>query len=161
MISGNEIWELFELRRFGYLRQLFKSTEIADIAESFAALDPSKCILLIRLVPKNKRSSLFSYLPYELQEELIEQLPQAVVTFIMNEMDADDRTQLLEELPNHIRSQIIRNLSPMERRLAWKLLSYPEESVGRLMDPEVWALRQGMKVREAIDYIQKHLTVKS
>ena len=64
------------------------------------------------------------------------------VVAILNEMAPDDRTALLEELPSAAARQLIRLLTPEERRVATALLGYPEDSVGRLMTPDFIAVRE-------------------
>jgi len=109
---------------------------------------------LFRLVPSAKRTGLFSHLNSDRQMFLLEHLPDVVETVLLNDMAPDDRTHFLEGLPEDARSQILLKLSPEERRQAFELLSYPENSVGRLMNPEFLALKAGMTAKQALDYIR-------
>lgn len=143
-----------DFRDFRLLRQTMKEADSADIAEVFAQFDLESCVILFRLIPSDKRADVFSHLEFGRQEELLQELPDVVVTSVVNEMEPDDRTRLLEELPFEIRSQIMLKLSPEERKMAWQLLSYPEDSVGRLMTPEFLVLRAEMQVREALDLLR-------
>jgi magnesium transporter len=74
----------------------------------------------------------------------------------LNEMSPDDRTALLEELPSAAARQLIRLLTPEERRVATALLGYPEDSVGRLMTPDFIAVREDWTVERVLDYIREH-----
>lgn len=136
------------------LKQFFRSRPIADIGEALASLDIDECVPLFRMVPRKRRAEVFAYLPLERQEELLEELPEIVVTPIINDMEADDRTRLLEDLPFEIRTKIMLRLSPEERKIAWQLLSYPEDSVGRLMTPEFLKLTPEMKASEVLELIR-------
>ena len=141
-------------RQFRHLRNYCRMAEPADIAESVDGLSSAEVIVLFRLLPKRRRAEIFAYLSFDVQERLLEDLPDNVVSNLMNEMEADDRTRLLEDLPEEIRGRILLKLSPEERKTAWQLLSYPEDSVGRLMNPEFIALRADMKVAQAVDYLR-------
>lgn len=141
-------------RQFRHLRNHCRLAEPADIAESVDGLSSAEVIVLFRLLPKRRRAEIFAYLSFDVQERLLEDLPDNVVSNLMNEMEADDRTRLLEDLSEEIRGRILLKLSPEERKTAWQLLSYPEDSVGRLMNPEFIALRADMKVSQAIDYLR-------
>ena len=78
------------------------------------------------------------------------------VAAILNEMSPDDRTALLEEMPSAAARQLIRLLTPEERRIATALLGYPEGSVGRLMTPDFVAVRENWTVKEVLDYVREH-----
>ncbi len=153
-LTKDYIKALLDIRDFKVLRQNFREQEIADLAEIFSELEVIDCIVLFRLVPRDRRSVLFSYLPFDRQEELIDELPDVVVTALLNNMEPDDRTRFLEELSFELRSKILLKLDPEERQVAWKLLSYPEDSVGRLMTPDFLSLRADMQVSEALAYIR-------
>ena len=149
-----EISELLRDRNFKELRTRFKELEAADISEIFDNLDIVECIVLYRLVPKSRRSEVFSHFSFELQELMLERLPDNVVVTLMNEMEPVDRTKLLEALPHEISTKFILKLSPQERKIAWQLLSYPEDSVGRLMSPEFVSIKSGMTVSQALEAIR-------
>lgn len=146
--------KLLEERNFRHIRLLFKEAEPADIADRFIDVTDEEAVVLFRLVMRAKRPAVFAYLPFERQESLLEILPDDVVTSLVNEMEPDDRTKLLQELPVEIRRKMLLKLTPEERKVAWQLLSYPEDSVGRIMNPEFLGLRADMKVATAIEFIR-------
>ncbi|NRA44520.1 MAG: magnesium transporter [Oligoflexales bacterium] len=151
--------DALDFRDFRSLRAAFKDNEVADIAEIFSELEVSESIRLFRLVPRARRSALFSFLAFERQEDLLEELPDVIVTALLNEMEPDDRTKLLEDLSVEIRNKILLKLDPEERKVAWTLLSYPENSVGRLMTPDFLALDVGMTVSQALESINWSTTL--
>jgi magnesium transporter len=70
-------------------------------------------------------------------------------------MSPDDRTALLEELPSAAARQLIRLLTPDERRVATALLGYPEDSVGRLMTPDFIQVKEDWTVQHVLDYVRQ------
>jgi len=150
VFTASDIQTLLEDRQFRTLRSIFKSMEIANISEVFVELELAAGIALFRMLPKEKRAILFSYLPFDRQEEMLQQLPETISANLLNDMEPVDRTSLLEDLPEEISNKLILKLNPEERKMAWQLLSYPEESVGRIMNPEFFAITSGMTVGEAI-----------
>lgn len=141
-------------RRYNWIRQVFKTTEPADIAILLSKYETSGSILLFRLISKDRKAEVFSHLPFETQEELLNAFPEDAVTVLLNEMEAVDRTMLLEELSPEISSKFIAKLNPEERKIAWHLLSYPEDSVGRIMSPECLVIKARQTISAAIDYIR-------
>jgi magnesium transporter len=87
---------------------------------------------------------------------LLRSMAHEQVAAILNEMSPDDRTALLEEMPSAAARQLIRLLTPEERRIATALLGYPEGSVGRLMTPDFVAVRENWTVKEVLDYVREH-----
>ena len=152
-ISPSRLSSLLEYRDFKKLRTLLKEHEVADVAEILSELAVVESIALFRLVPRNRRSNLFAHLSVERQNLLIEELPDVIVAALLNEMDPDDRTSLLESLGEEIRDVILLKMSPEERKVAWQLLSYPEGSVGRVMTPDFLTLNVNMNVSQALKFI--------
>jgi len=61
---------------------------------------------------------------------------------------------LLEELPGTIVKQLLSLLSPEERTVAQTLLGYPEDSVGRLMNPKYISAYKNWTIKKCLDYIR-------
>src|SRR6185437_6173574 len=99
---------------------------------------------------------VFEYIGIEEQHKLLRAMAHEQVAAILNEMAPDDRTALLEELPSAAARQLIRLLTPSERRIATALLGYPEDSVGRLMTPDFIAAREDWTVQQVLDYVREH-----
>src|SRR4029450_1837931 len=95
--------------------------------------------MIVRVLPAALAADVFEYLEVEAQQELLRSMAKEQVVAILNEMSPDDRTALLEEMPSAAARQLIRLLTPEERRIAQALLGYPEGSVGRLMTPDLMA----------------------
>jgi magnesium transporter len=74
---------------------------------------------------------------------------------VLNDMAADDRTKLLEEIPGEAAQRLINLLSPGERRLAVRLLGYPEESIGRRMTPDYVAIRKDWSISHVFSHIRQ------
>lgn len=153
-----EIQSMIEARRFTALRELFSEMPPADVAEIILDLPEDEQVIIFRILPHALAADVFEYLDVdvEAQQQLLRGMAHEQVVSILNEMSPDDRTALLEELPSAAARQLIRLLTPEERRIAQALLGYPEGSVGRLMTPDLVAVDAGWTVREVLDYIREH-----
>ncbi len=145
--------DLIESREFKKLRALLKEMDDADVAELLSQLDIAECVASLRFVARDRRPILFSEMEIERQQELIEELPDVMSSSLLNEMEPDDRTKLFESLPQDICDVLLQKLDPEERAIANQLLSYPEDSVGRLMTPDFLALNERMDVLSALKSI--------
>jgi magnesium transporter len=151
-----EIRSLIDARNFGALRELFSEWPPADIAEVITDFSEEEQVVVFRVLPHNLAADVFEYLDVEAQQQLLRGMAHEQVVGILNEMSPDDRTALLEELPSAAARQLIRLLTPEERSIAQALLGYPEESVGRLMTPDLIAVDAGWSVKEVLDYVREN-----
>lgn len=153
-----EIQGMIEARDFAALRELFSEMPPADVAEIILDLPEDEQVIIFRILPHVLAADVFEYLDVDVdaQQQLLRGMAHEQVVSILNEMSPDDRTALLEELPSAAARQLIRLLTPEERRIAQALLGYPEGSVGRLMTPDLVAVDASWTVGEVLAYIREH-----
>src|SRR4051794_35275212 len=151
-----EIRSLIEARDFAGLRELFSDWPPADVAEVIVDMPEDERVIIFRVLPAALAADVFEYLEVDAQQELLRSMAREQVVAILNEMSPDDRTALLEEMPSAAARQLIRLLTPEERRVAQALLGYPEGSVGRLMTPDFVAAKEDWTVQHVLDYIREY-----
>ena len=153
-----EIEGMIAARNFAALRELFSEMAPADVAEIILDLPEDEQVIIFRILPHALAADVFEYLDVdvEAQQKLLRGMAHEQVVSILNEMSPDDRTAFLEELPSAAARQLIRLLTPDERRIAQALLGYPEGSVGRLMTPDLISVGADWTVREVLDYVREH-----
>ena len=147
---------MIDARNFSALRELFSEWPPADIAEVITDFSEEEQVVVFRVLPHNLAADVFEYLDVEAQQILLRGMAHEQVVGILNEMSPDDRTALLEEVPSAAARQLIKLLTPEERRVAQALLGYPEGSVGRLMTPDFIAVHDDWTVQEVLDHIREH-----
>jgi len=151
-----EIEKLIKEKDWKQIKEVISELHSSDIAELFQELEVKYSLILLRLLPPEKQSEVFSELEGELQAEILNSLTDQDVKSIITELHPDDRTELFEELPPRLTRKLLNILPPEERREALQLLDYPENSVGRLMTPDYVALKKSWTVEEAIEHIRKY-----
>jgi magnesium transporter len=151
-----EIRSLIDARNFNALRELFKEWPPADVAEVILDLPEDEQVIIFRILPAALAADVFEYIGIEEQQNLLRAMAHEQVVSILNEMSPDDRTALLEELPGAAARQLIRLLTPEERRVAQALLGYPEGSVGRLMTPDFIQVQEDWTVQEVLDFVREY-----
>lgn len=152
-----EIRALIDERDLGTLKEILSDwtpTDIADLITNIPA--ENEQFIIFRLLPKDLAADTFEYLDFDMQMNIIKAMGKEEVAAILNEMSADDRTALLEELPSAAAKQMIMMLSPDERRIATSLLGYPENSVGRLMTPDYIAVKPDWDIMRTLEHIRKY-----
>ena len=151
----DSIKELLENKQYTSLRQALSEINDADIAAILENLDEEDCLKVFRILPKSMAADVFSYLELENQQMIITSLADKEAAGIINNLMADDATDLLEEMPANIVKKLLANASAEVRRDINHLLQYPEDSAGSIMTVEFLDLKEHLTVQEAIERIRK------
>lgn len=150
-----DIVSMLRQKNYMELKESLCNLEPIDISETIEGLSVEERAVVFRLLPRALSADVFENLPFADQEELIISLSQDQVSSILNEMDPDDRTALLEELPGKVTRRLLGLLTPKERRVTTTLLGYPEDSIGRLMTPEYVAVQDDWTVEKVFQHIRE------
>ncbi len=154
--SSSQVETALKDRDFALVRKTLTDQLPQDVAEIIETLHEEDRALLFRVLRRDQAADTFEYLSAETQESLIRSLADEQVATILNDMAPDDRTALLEEMPASVTRQLLALLSPEERKVARKLLGYPEDSVGRLMTPYFIALSGEWTVQDSLNHIRAY-----
>jgi len=136
------------------LKALLAELHPAELEDIIVELDPSDAVLVLKVIPPEKAAEVISNLPSHQIERIVEAFSDRQLLQIIEEMDDDDRTALFEELPPQLVRRILSLLPPEEREVALRLLNYPEDSCGRLMNPDFVALNRNTLVRDALQHLR-------
>ena len=157
--SIRQIVDLVREKQYVRAREIlldFNEVDIAEILEELIEeLGIEKSIVIFRMLPKDVSVDVFSYLDSEEQRAIITGITDTELQYIIDELDFDDKIDVLEELPANIVDKILERSTKEERKQINTFLNYPEDSAGSLMTPEYISLRKSMTVGEALAHIKK------
>jgi magnesium transporter len=151
-----EIRELIEAGDETTLGEVMNRWLPADRGQIVTLLAQSERLMVLRLLDPSLAAETFEYLDLETQLSLLDLLPEHDKARILNNMAADDRTAVLAELSHDQSDRLIELLDPDQRAVARSLLTYGEESVGRLMTPDYVAVRKEWTIRHVLDHVRAH-----
>lgn len=150
-----ELLKLMQERRFDAIQERLRDMPTPDVAELLEAAPHEAEAVLFRLLDKATAQDTFEYFSVPAQERLLAGLGDREAAAIINEMSADDRTALLEEVPGKVTRRLMNLLKPEERAIAVGLLNYPEDSIGRLMTPDYVAVKPAWTITQSLEHIRK------
>ena len=150
-----EILELLNSGQYVKLRQHIMDMNVADIAAYMEEMERDDLLKLFRILPKSMAADVFSYLEIETEQYIITSLSDKDAANIIDNLMADDATDLLEEMPANVVKRLLTNASPDTRRDINHLLRYPEDSAGSIMTVEYVDLKETLTVEEAVARIRK------
>ena len=152
----NQIKDLLNDKKYHQIRELLVDLNEADIAEIIETIDNKEDVVRIfRLLPKDSAADVFSYIPVEYEQKIIESLTNREIGQIMNDLYSDDAVDMLEEMPANVVKKVLAATDKETRRDINSLLKYPEDSAGSIMTVEYVDLRAYMSVSDAIDRIRQ------
>lgn len=137
------------------LRDWLESQSVVEIADDLPRLAPEARPIAFRVLPKRRALEVFEALDPVHQQQLLAGLRDERVRQLVEEMDPDDRAELIDEVPAKVAKRLLAGLSPRERELTATLLGYPDGSAGRIMSPEVVNLVATMTAAEALAKVRR------
>lgn len=147
---------MIESKRWEELNTYLDSLNISEVEGVIDEL-PDFEADIINIISLNRAISVFGILDSPTQCRLIDKLPKQKVQQIVTGLPPDDRTSFLADIKDSdLLHQLIALLSPEDRKEAFTLLSYPEDSIGRLMTPDFLAISKYLTVGDALEYIRKY-----
>ncbi|PKR79847.1 hypothetical protein CW751_12885 [Brumimicrobium salinarum] len=153
-----DVLALLNSKQWKALKLRVKNVEAFDLAELFEDLLTRDKIVVFRLLNNEKTKSVFKLLSLEHQHEIIEGLAENAhkIAQLLNDIQPDDRTAFLSELPSEIAQQLIQHLSLGQRKITNQLLGYPKDSIGRLMTTAYVAVRPNFTVDDTFKHIRRY-----
>ncbi len=151
-----QIRTLVQEKQYRRVRDSLTPLAPIDVAELLRGLTGAEKAIVFRILPKEFAREVFEDLEAEDQKSLLAPLGTERFTVLLNEMAADERTAMLEDLPPLAARQLVALLSREEREIALALLGYPENSVGRLMTPDYVVLKKEWSVALVLENIRNH-----
>jgi len=137
------------------LSNLLKRQHPADIASMLADLSPEEMNSVFFHVETDEiRAEILADMEHDLAVTILDMLDISDLKKVLNAMAPDDFAALLESLPEARASELQENLSGRELDRIEDLLTYPDETAGRIMTQHVFALSDELTIREAIEEIR-------
>lgn len=150
-----EILEMIQDGQLNELRDFLSKQPAPDIAELMLAVEDRERLLIFRMLPRSLAAEVFSFLQPSAQDLLLKNMAQEEVRNVLAELSPDDRTALFEELPAEVTQRLLALLPENERAKALALLSYPRDSVGRLMTDRFVAVKPDWTLAQALEHIRQ------
>ncbi len=116
---------------------------LAETVSELAAQDPMLLLPIIDRLPPARALEIFRLLPPSARERVLVAASPRVAVTLLGQLGSDQRGELLEPLPESIKRELAR------------LLAFPDESAGRLMDRAYDVARPWMTVAEVRAHLRE------
>jgi len=139
------------------LLNLLQKQHPADLAEVINELsDGARKGAIDLLLEHNSRLAMEALIEYgaEAGALVLAGHPPERIALWLHELPSDDAAALIDELPDDLSAAVLEGMRPQESGEVENLLEYSEQTAGRIMNPTVFALAEGLTAGEAIQALQ-------
>jgi magnesium transporter len=146
------------------LWNLVKNFHAADISSLMNHLIVREKLTLFNVIyekDKEKAGEIIRELDPEDAAEMLKALPVSQISKIFQEIPSDDIAPILQLLPEDLQENILTDMEEKPSEEVKELLLYEEETAGRIMSPNFYALNHNTNVSDAITAMQLEGDVES
>ncbi|HBA27382.1 MAG TPA: magnesium transporter [Nitrospinae bacterium] len=133
-----------------YIKEHITELHPADIADIIETLDEEKKKELFNLLHTEIASKVIVEVNEHSRDQILEDINKEKLTDIVEEMSSDDAADLIADLPKEEAKDILEKLHWEDSTEVQKLLKYPEDTAGGIMQTELLSVREEMLVEDAI-----------
>ncbi len=140
--------------RLGPVRRLINTLSPSDIGNLLESLPPNKRLVVWGLVDAEDDGEVLVYVNEEVRESLLSDMDPDEMIAAAESLDLDDLAELIDDLPDQVINTILHSMEREDRDRLEEVLSYPEESAGRLMNPDVVTVRADVTIDVVLRYLR-------
>ncbi len=140
--------------RLEELQQIVNTYHPADIADSLDTLPPEEAVIVFGMLSDEVASEVLDETGHLIRQELVEKVDDERLADLLDVLPMDDAAEFLDMLPDETADKLLHLMEPEEAEEVREILSYEDETAGRLMNRDVAALRRYWTVSEALNYIR-------
>ncbi len=136
------------------LKALISEYHPSEIAILFESISQESRERIISILPAEFASEIISEMDAEFHpERLLENLHPERRSEIVEELDYDDATDIISQLPEEQQLEILKELDEEDASNIRSLLKYEEDSAGGLMNTQVIRINEFLSKKEALEEI--------
>ena len=140
--------------RLGPVRRLVNTLSPAEIGNLLESLPPATRAVVWGLVDPEDDGEVLVHVGDEVREGLLAEMDADEIIAAVEDLDIDDLADLVEDLPDTVIDEVLKSMDRDNRERLEQALSYPEDTAGRLMNPDVVTVRTDTTVDVVLRYLR-------
>lgn len=140
--------------RLGPVRRMVNALSPAEIGNLLESLPPAKRNVVWGLVDAEDDGEVLVHVGEDVRESLLAEMDTDEIVAAVEDLDIDDLADLIEDLPDTVIDEVLKSMDRENRERLEQALSYPEDSAGRLMNPDVITVRADVTVDVVLRYLR-------
>ena len=156
-----------EMPRHELVESLVHKQNLAELQKKLDKLHPADVAYILEALPLEERLVVWDLVKAERDGEILLEVSDSVrETLIKNmdsqelvaaaeQLDTDEIADLVPDLPQGVVDDVLHSLSVEEREQLRAAMSYPEDSVGALMDFDMVSVRDDVTLEVVLRYLRR------
>jgi magnesium transporter len=136
------------------VQHLLKSLSAAEIGDLLESLPITERLAVWEMTDPDFDGDVLVEVNDEVRASLIRDTAPEDLVAAVDDLDLDDLADILDDLPDAVTSEVLRSLDRQDRERLARVLSYPEDSAGGLMDPDVLTIRPDVTLDVVLRYLR-------
>ena len=136
------------------VKQLINSLNGAEIGDLLESLPQAKRQVVWELVDTEVDGEVLVEVNDEVRAGLIRDRAPTDLVQAMGELDIDDLADILNDLPDDVIAEVLHAMDRQDRERLAQVMSYPEDSAGGLMNPDVVTVRPDVSLDVVLRYLR-------
>lgn len=137
------------------LQNILNDLHPADVAHILEALPLDDRLYLWDLVKVDRDGDILLEVSDAVRQTLIANMDSEELLAAAEQLNTDELADLAPDLPNDVLQDLMESLDTLNRERLQSALSYPEDTVGALMDFDVVTVREDITLEVALRYLRR------
>lgn len=137
------------------LQTLLEKLHPADVAHILEALPLDDRLYLWDLVKVDRDGEILLEVSDAVRQTLIADMDSKELLAAAGQLDTDELAALAPDLPKDVLQDLLDSLDALNRERLQSALSYPEDTVGSLMDFDIVTIREDITIEVALRYLRR------
>ncbi|MFQ5738128.1 MAG: magnesium transporter [Acidobacteriota bacterium] len=156
-VMTGSVRRLLRRSAYGHVVNLLEKLHPGDVSHIMQELNDREQLAVFSVLMGHDRrlaAETLNELEVERGLDLLSTFSGAEIAQVLQELEADDQAVFISALPEELAREVLDRMRVEESVEVQGLLQYDEETAGRIMTPNVFALHEELSVGEAIHTIQ-------
>lgn len=140
--------------RLGPVKRLVNTLSPAEIGNLLESLPPAKRQVVWGLVDAEDDGEVLVHVGEDVREDLLRAMDTDEIVAAAESLDIDDLADLFEDLPDTVIDEVLKSMDRENRERLEQMLTYDEDTAGRLMNPDVVTVRADVSIDVVLRYLR-------
>lgn len=143
------------------VRQMLRALHPAEVAQLLESLPRAQRFIVWGMLDHEHDGEVLLEVGDEVRASLINEMDEDALVSATEGLDIDDLADLLVDLPEAVSSQILNDMDQQYRSRLEAVLTYDEDTAGGLMDTSVITVRADVELEVVLRYLRRHDSIPS
>lgn len=154
--------------RLHEFNEALESGALVEVRHMLHGMEPNEIARLLESLRTRERNFLWTLIDHEDEGEILQYLNEEIaadflrhrnteeILSALEDFEADDLTDLLQELPRAVTQRILQAMDQQHRLRLEAVLSFPDDTAGGLMNLDTITVRPDITLDVVLRYLRRH-----